>query len=68
MLTHYQSHESLPPFQLRNLRRFPNVTEFIPEIARFEPLAEHDKGVKTGHIHLVNGTVLDDVDEVGTYK
>ncbi|KAJ7136167.1 FAD/NAD-P-binding domain-containing protein [Mycena epipterygia] len=57
-------HDNLHPFQLRSLRRFPDVTEFFPEIARFEPLAAHDKGIKGGSIHLVNGTVLQGIDEV----
>ncbi|KAJ7749266.1 FAD/NAD-P-binding domain-containing protein [Mycena maculata] len=57
-------HENLHPFQLRSILRFPNGTEFVPEIAHFGALAENDKGIKEGEIHLINGTVLSGVDEV----
>ncbi|KAJ6518410.1 FAD/NAD-P-binding domain-containing protein [Mycena vulgaris] len=50
--------------RFRSFFRFPNATEFVPEIERFEPLAEHDKGIKDGRIHLVNGTVLHGIDEI----
>ncbi|KAJ7763106.1 FAD/NAD-P-binding domain-containing protein [Mycena maculata] len=50
--------------RFRTLRRFPDEAEFIPEIARFEPLEAHDKGIKDGEVHLVNGTVLGGIDEV----
>ncbi|KAJ7871305.1 FAD/NAD-P-binding domain-containing protein, partial [Mycena leptocephala] len=52
------------PFQLRILQRFPNVTSFVPEIAHFGQLAAHDRGIKDGEIHLVNGSVLRGIDEV----
>ncbi|KAJ6590457.1 FAD/NAD-P-binding domain-containing protein [Mycena vulgaris] len=57
-------HENLHPFQLRSLNRFPDVTEFVPEIAHFEPLAAYDNGIKDGVIRLANGTVLRGIDEV----
>jgi hypothetical protein len=46
------------------LLRFPDVTEFVPEIDHFGALAAHDKGIKDGEIHLLNGTVLRGIDEV----
>ncbi|KAF7326377.1 Dimethylaniline monooxygenase [Mycena venus] len=52
------------PFQLRSFLRFPDVTEFVPEIDHFETLAAHDKGIKDGGIHLKNGTVLKGIDEI----
>ncbi|KAJ7166513.1 FAD/NAD-P-binding domain-containing protein [Mycena crocata] len=57
-------HENLHAFQIRSLLRFPNTTEFVPEIARFDPLVAHDKGIKDGVIHLINGTALRGVDEI----
>ncbi|KAJ7442530.1 FAD/NAD-P-binding domain-containing protein [Mycena galericulata] len=60
-------HKDLHPFQLRSLLRFPDGTEFVPEIGHFEPLDEYDQGIQAGKIHLVNGTVLDGIDEVSTY-
>jgi hypothetical protein len=40
------------------------VTSFVPEIAHFGQLAAHDRGIKDGEIHLVNGSVLRGIDEV----
>ncbi|KAJ7848780.1 FAD/NAD-P-binding domain-containing protein [Mycena leptocephala] len=57
-------HKDPHPFQLRILQRFPNVTSFVPEIAHFGQLAAHDRGIKDGEIHLVNGSVLRGIDEV----
>ncbi|KAJ6578588.1 FAD/NAD-P-binding domain-containing protein [Mycena sp. CBHHK59/15] len=57
-------HENLHPFQLRSVVRFPNITQFVPEIAYFEPLEAHDKGITNGKIYLINGTVLRGIDEV----
>ncbi|KAJ7668996.1 FAD/NAD-P-binding domain-containing protein [Mycena rosella] len=57
-------HDNLHPFQLRSLKRFPDTTEFVPEIAHFEPLAAHDRGIKDGVIRLINGTELHGIDEV----
>ncbi|KAJ6486762.1 FAD/NAD-P-binding domain-containing protein [Mycena sanguinolenta] len=57
-------HENVHPFKLRSLLRFPSVTAFVPEIDHFEPLAAHDKGIKDGAIHLINGSVLRGIDEV----
>ncbi|KAJ7083236.1 hypothetical protein C8R44DRAFT_822580 [Mycena epipterygia] len=64
ILASIRPHETLNPFPLRSLQRFPAVTEFFPEIARFEPLGAHNKGIQDGSIHLVNGTVLTGIDEV----
>ncbi|KAJ7740212.1 FAD/NAD-P-binding domain-containing protein [Mycena maculata] len=48
----------------RSLLRFPNITEFVPEIAFFEPLEKHNEGIRNGKIHLINGTVLQGIDEI----
>ncbi|KAJ7070315.1 FAD/NAD-P-binding domain-containing protein [Mycena belliarum] len=61
-------HSEPHPFQLRSLRRFPNTTEFVPEIAHFDPLDVHDHGIKDGIIQLVNGTELHGIDEVCTHR
>ncbi|KAF7336155.1 Dimethylaniline monooxygenase [Mycena venus] len=47
-----------------SLSRFPNATEIVPEIASFEPLKTHTDGIRGGKIHLVNGSVLQDIDEI----
>ncbi|KAF7348171.1 Dimethylaniline monooxygenase [Mycena sanguinolenta] len=49
---------------LRSTSRFPNVTEFVPEIASFMPLKTHTDGIRSGEIHLVNGSSLQGIDEV----
>ncbi|KAJ7882157.1 FAD/NAD-P-binding domain-containing protein [Mycena leptocephala] len=48
----------------RSLARFPNITEFVPEIASFEPLTTHNDGIRSGKIHLINGSVLQGIDEI----
>ncbi|KAJ7075793.1 FAD/NAD-P-binding domain-containing protein [Mycena belliarum] len=48
----------------RSFARFPNTTEFVPEIASFAPLDEHNKGIHHGKIHLINDSVLEGVDEI----
>ncbi|KAJ7506752.1 FAD/NAD-P-binding domain-containing protein [Mycena galericulata] len=48
----------------RSLFRFPNSTEFVPEIRFFEPLGTHSQGIRSGKIHLVNGSVLQGIDEI----
>ncbi|KAJ7490578.1 FAD/NAD-P-binding domain-containing protein [Mycena latifolia] len=48
----------------RSLDRFPNITEFVPEIASFEPLGEHRNGIRDGKIHLINGSILQGIDEI----
>ncbi|KAJ7433059.1 FAD/NAD-P-binding domain-containing protein [Mycena galericulata] len=47
-----------------DLSRFPNITEFVPEIAFLEPLSGHRSGIRSGKIHLVNGSVLQGIDEI----
>ncbi|KAJ7462543.1 FAD/NAD-P-binding domain-containing protein [Mycena latifolia] len=47
-----------------SLSRFPNATEIVPEIASFEPLKPHINGIRNGKIHLINGTVLQGIDEI----
>ncbi|KAJ7735643.1 FAD/NAD-P-binding domain-containing protein [Mycena maculata] len=47
-----------------DLSRFPNITEFVPEIAFFEPLSGHRNGIRSGKIHLINGSILEGIDEV----
>ncbi|KAJ7460322.1 FAD/NAD-P-binding domain-containing protein [Mycena latifolia] len=47
-----------------SLSRFPNATEIVPEIASFEPLKTHINGIRNGKIHLINGTVLQGIDEI----
>ncbi|KAJ7808152.1 FAD/NAD-P-binding domain-containing protein [Mycena olivaceomarginata] len=46
-----------------SLSRFPNATEIVPEIAFFEPLKTHTNGIRNGKIYLINGTVLQGIDE-----
>ncbi|KAJ7124604.1 FAD/NAD-P-binding domain-containing protein [Mycena crocata] len=44
--------------------RYPDNAEIVPEIAAFEPLVRYDAGIKDGRIRLVNGTVLQGIDEI----
>ncbi|KAF8215144.1 hypothetical protein K438DRAFT_1800780 [Mycena galopus ATCC 62051] len=56
-----------PPKDRRRQRilvKFPNTTEFVPEIAFFEPLQSHTDGIHSGKIHLINGSVLQGFDEI----
>ncbi|KAJ7722981.1 FAD/NAD-P-binding domain-containing protein [Mycena metata] len=46
------------PPRLRSLSRFPNITEFVPEITSFEPLNTHAEGIRSGRIHLINGSII----------
>ncbi|KAJ7816956.1 FAD/NAD(P)-binding domain-containing protein [Mycena olivaceomarginata] len=48
----------------RSLSRFPNITEFVPEIAAFEPLESRTDGIRNGKIHLMNGSILQGIDEI----
>lgn len=57
---------TLHPFQRRSFRRFPQNAELIPEIQSFGPLESYDKGIKDGKIELINGTVLEGIDEVSS--
>ncbi|KAJ6582299.1 hypothetical protein B0H19DRAFT_1252401 [Mycena capillaripes] len=50
--------------RLRSLSRFPNITEFVPEIASFDPLKTHTDGIRDGKIHLINGSTLEGIDEI----
>ncbi|KAJ7609441.1 FAD/NAD-P-binding domain-containing protein [Roridomyces roridus] len=43
---------------------FPTETEIVPEILAFEPLDEHEIGINTGVIRLVDGSYLTDIDEI----
>ncbi|KAJ7339931.1 FAD/NAD-P-binding domain-containing protein [Mycena albidolilacea] len=52
------------PPRLRSLSRFPNITEFVPEIASFEPLTTHADGIRSGKIYLINGSILQGIDEI----
>ncbi|KAF7333154.1 Dimethylaniline monooxygenase [Mycena venus] len=52
------------PPRLRSLSRFPNITEFVPEIASFEPLKTQADGIRSGRIHLINGSILQGIDEI----
>ncbi|KAI0341061.1 FAD/NAD-P-binding domain-containing protein [Trametopsis cervina] len=56
--------EKLNPFQRRSFRRFPEETEFVPQIAAFEPLASLSHGIKDGKIKLTNGSLLTGIDEI----
>jgi len=56
--------DKLHPFQRRSFRRFPDETEFIPQISSFQPLSSLQNGIQDGKIILVNGTVLSGIDEV----
>ncbi|KAJ3794209.1 FAD/NAD-P-binding domain-containing protein [Lentinula aff. detonsa] len=60
----YADWDTLHPFQRRSFRRFPQETEFLPQISHFEPLSSLDNGIKDGKIVLVNGTVLENIDEI----
>ncbi|KAJ7133558.1 hypothetical protein C8R44DRAFT_977670 [Mycena epipterygia] len=48
----------------RSLSRFPDITEFVPEIAFFGPLSGHRNGIRAGKIHLINGSVLQGIDKI----
>ncbi|KAK7022194.1 dimethylaniline monooxygenase [Favolaschia claudopus] len=48
----------------RSLSRFPNNTELVPEIASFQNLQTHTNGIRTGEIQLINGSVLQGIDEI----
>jgi hypothetical protein len=52
----------------RSLSRFPNMTEFVPEIASFKPLKKHTAGIRDGKIHLINGSILQGIDEVRAFS
>ncbi|KAJ3980842.1 FAD/NAD-P-binding domain-containing protein [Lentinula detonsa] len=54
----YADWDTLHPFQRRSFRRFPQETEFLPQISHFEPLSSLDGGIKDGKIVLVNGTII----------
>ncbi|KAJ7474928.1 FAD/NAD-P-binding domain-containing protein [Mycena latifolia] len=43
---------------------FPDEAEKVPEILTFEPLAGDTVGIKGGKILLVNGTILEGIDEI----
>ncbi|KAJ7852017.1 FAD/NAD-P-binding domain-containing protein [Mycena leptocephala] len=47
-----------------DLSRFPNITEFVPEIGFLELLSGHRNGIRSGKIHLINGSVLWGIDEI----
>ncbi|KAJ7792160.1 FAD/NAD-P-binding domain-containing protein [Mycena olivaceomarginata] len=55
---------SMPSMRQLDLSRFPNITEFVPEIAFLEPLSGHRNGIRSGKIHLINGSVLQGIDEI----
>lgn len=57
---------TLHPFQRRSFRRFPQNAELIPEIKSFGPLETYDQGIKDGKIELINGTVLEGIDEASS--
>lgn len=61
---HSQPSKVPRPPRLRSLSRFPNITEFVPEIASFKPLKTHADGIRSGKIHLINGSILQGIDEV----
>ncbi|KAJ7190186.1 FAD/NAD-P-binding domain-containing protein [Mycena pura] len=44
--------------------RWPDNAEIAPEIEEFEPLERYDAGIAAGRIRLLNGTVLQGVDEI----
>ncbi|KAJ7474925.1 FAD/NAD-P-binding domain-containing protein [Mycena latifolia] len=46
------------------LHRFPNGVEIVPEISSFEPLDGFQNGIKDGKIRLINGTILEGIDEI----
>ncbi|KIY47033.1 hypothetical protein FISHEDRAFT_14423, partial [Fistulina hepatica ATCC 64428] len=58
-----KEHDSYSSFQIRSLRRFPDRTEFIPEIASFEPISSFNDGIRDKTITLTNGTVLSGIDQ-----
>ncbi|KAJ7757181.1 FAD/NAD-P-binding domain-containing protein [Mycena olivaceomarginata] len=57
------ANDSMPSIRQLDLSRFPNITEFVPEIAFLEPLSGHRNGIRSGKIHLINGSVLQGIDE-----
>ncbi|KAJ7862931.1 FAD/NAD-P-binding domain-containing protein [Mycena olivaceomarginata] len=58
------ANDSMPSIRQLDLSRFPNITEFVPEIAFLEPLSGHRNGIRSGKIHLINGSVLQGIDEI----
>ncbi|KAJ7028600.1 FAD/NAD-P-binding domain-containing protein [Mycena alexandri] len=58
------ANDSMPSMRQLDLSRFPNITEFVPEIAFLEPLSGHCNGIRSGKIHLINGSVLQGIDEM----
>ncbi|KAJ7022180.1 FAD/NAD-P-binding domain-containing protein [Mycena alexandri] len=58
------ANDSMPSMRQLDLSRFPNITEFVPEIAFLEPLSGHRNGIRSGKIHLINGSVLQGIDEM----
>ncbi|KAJ7707006.1 FAD/NAD-P-binding domain-containing protein [Mycena olivaceomarginata] len=58
------ANNSMPSMRQLDLSRFPNITEFVPEIAFLEPLSGHRNGIRSGKIHLINGSVLQGIDKI----
>ncbi|KAJ7823080.1 FAD/NAD(P)-binding domain-containing protein [Mycena olivaceomarginata] len=63
-LSFYQPNKYRDGYGLDILFSFAAKTEIVPEIASFEPLDGNDAGIRAGRIKLVDGTILDGIDEV----
>ncbi|CAK5265899.1 unnamed protein product [Mycena citricolor] len=47
-----------------DLIKFPNSTEMVAEIASFQTIPSGSRGIKNGRIHLIDGRVLEGIDEI----
>ncbi|KAF8208943.1 hypothetical protein K438DRAFT_1811469 [Mycena galopus ATCC 62051] len=54
----------LDGYGLDILLNFGDKAEIIPEISSFEPLRGSDIGIKAGRIKLINGTMIEGIDEI----
>ncbi|KAJ7673999.1 FAD/NAD-P-binding domain-containing protein [Mycena polygramma] len=64
LLASVRSNKYRDAYRFDLLLSFPEKTEMVSEILSFEPLDRHDSGIKAGKIHLIDGSVIDGVDEI----
>ncbi|KAJ7289100.1 FAD/NAD-P-binding domain-containing protein [Mycena rebaudengoi] len=50
--------------RVKEIVKFADQIEVVPEISFFEPLDANAKGIQSGRIHLVNGTILQGLDMI----
>ncbi|KAJ7770517.1 FAD/NAD-P-binding domain-containing protein [Mycena metata] len=48
----------------KEVAKFEQQIELVPEISFFEPLNENSIGIQAGRIHLLNGTILQGIDMI----